>query len=55
MFTHYGESSESLEGDRSRNRVRRCRLLTSVVLVWGFDSSLVLVKLINADLSYFSS
>ena len=52
MFTHYGESSESLEGDRSRNRVRRCRLLT---IVWEFDSSLDLVKLINADLSYFSS
>ena len=30
-------------------------LQISVVLVWEFDSSLVLVKLINADLSYFSS
>ena len=27
--THYGESSESLEGDRGRDRVRLCRLLTS--------------------------
>ena len=49
MFTHYGESSESLEGDRSRNRVQRCRLLTSVVLVWEFDSSLDLVKLITVN------
>ena len=29
MYTHNGESSESLEGDRGRDRVRRCRLLTS--------------------------
>ena len=29
LWRVYGESSESLEGDRGRDRVRRCRLLTS--------------------------
>ena len=29
LYTHYGESSESLEGDRGRDRVQRCHLLTS--------------------------
>ena len=29
IHTHYGESSESLKGDRGRDRVRLCRLLTS--------------------------
>ena len=27
--THYGESSESLEGDRGRDRVQQCHFLTS--------------------------
>ena len=29
LYTHYGESSESLEGDRGRYRVQRCHFLTS--------------------------
>ena len=29
MYTHYTESSESLEGDRVRDRVQRCHFLTS--------------------------
>ena len=29
LYTHYGESSQSLEGDCGRDRVRRCRILTS--------------------------
>ena len=29
LYTHYGESSQSLEGDRGRDRVPRCHLLTS--------------------------
>ena len=29
LHTHYSESSESLEGDHGRDRVRQCHLLTS--------------------------
>ena len=34
MYTHYGASSESLEGHRGRDRVRCCHLLTSFQEAW---------------------
>ena len=29
LYTHYSKSSQSLEGDHGRDRVRHCHLLTS--------------------------